>query len=142
MCGSASPPLSLSNTSNGGIVNPGTAVRLQLADTQLECDAMKWAPWLIGLVGLGIVGYGTYMRRDEPETVIRESRIEVPDPKAPPSKENDTKVAFKTRTVRVGGITTDQIQLPGGTWIDCAGDCRDALRKSTTDFWEEQRKKR
>jgi hypothetical protein len=98
---------------------------------------MKWAPWLIGLLGLGIVGYGTYMRRVDPLTVIREGRIEVPDPKG-----SETKVAFKTRTIRVGGLTTDEIQLPGGTWIDCGGDCRDAVRKSTTDFWDEQRKKR
>lgn len=31
-----------------------------------------------------------------------------------------------------------QVQLPGGTWVDCAGDCRRKLRKSTVDFWQEQ----
>jgi hypothetical protein len=31
-----------------------------------------------------------------------------------------------------------QVQLPGGKWIDCAGDCSRKLRKNTVDFWQEQ----
>ena len=31
-----------------------------------------------------------------------------------------------------------QVQLPGGTWVDCAGDCSGKLRKNTVDFWQEQ----
>jgi hypothetical protein len=31
-----------------------------------------------------------------------------------------------------------QVQLPGGTWVDCAGDCREKLRKKTVDYWHEQ----
>jgi hypothetical protein len=31
-----------------------------------------------------------------------------------------------------------QVQLPGGSWVDCAGDCREKLRKKTVDFWHEQ----
>ena len=31
-----------------------------------------------------------------------------------------------------------EVQLPGGTWVDCAGDCREKLRKKTVDFWHEQ----
>jgi hypothetical protein len=31
-----------------------------------------------------------------------------------------------------------QVQLPGGTWVDCAGDCSRKLRKQTVDFWQEQ----
>ena len=31
-----------------------------------------------------------------------------------------------------------EVRLPGGTWIDCAGDCRDKLRETTVDFWFEQ----
>jgi hypothetical protein len=98
---------------------------------------MKWAPWLIGALGLGVIAYGTYMRRVDPPTVIREGRLEIADPKG-----GDVKIAFKTRTVRGGGIATDQVELPGGTWIDCGGDCRDAVRKTTTDFWAEQARRR
>jgi hypothetical protein len=98
---------------------------------------MKWAFWLIGALGLGVVVYGTYMRRIDPLTVIGESKIEVADPKG-----SAAKVVFRIRTVRGGGFTTEQVELPGGTWIDCNGDCRDTVRKATVDFWDEQRKKK
>jgi hypothetical protein len=97
---------------------------------------MKWAPWLLGLFCLAVVAYGTYMRRIDPPTVIREGRVELADPKG-----GDIKVAFKPRTVRAGGVTSEEIELPGGTWIDCGGDCRDAVRKATTGFWDEQKKR-
>lgn len=31
-----------------------------------------------------------------------------------------------------------EVRLPGGTWIDCKGDCRETLREETVDFWERQ----
>lgn len=34
-----------------------------------------------------------------------------------------------------------QMRLKGGTWIDCRGDCREALREETVDFWETQNDK-
>lgn len=51
------------------------------------------------------------------------------------SKLNDSRcVRGDVRPARFG----PQVRLPGGTWIDCAGDCRDTLRKQTVDFWYEQ----
>jgi len=32
-----------------------------------------------------------------------------------------------------------EVQLPGGGWIDCAGDCREALRRTYLDFWDTMR---
>lgn len=98
---------------------------------------MKWAFWLVGTLGIGIVGYGLYMRRIDPPTVISEGQIDVSNP-----KDSTTKFAFRIRTVKGGGITAEQVELPGGTWMDCGGDCRDTIHKATTDFWEEQRKKK
>jgi hypothetical protein len=31
-----------------------------------------------------------------------------------------------------------KVQLPGGTWVDCAGDCNNTLRVKTVDFWYDQ----
>ncbi|MGF1649859.1 MAG: hypothetical protein ACFCUN_05360 [Hyphomicrobiaceae bacterium] len=28
-----------------------------------------------------------------------------------------------------------QVQLPGGTWVDCAQSCSETLRLETVDFW-------
>lgn len=36
---------------------------------------------------------------------------------------------------------THQMRLKHGTWIDCNGDCRQALREQTVDFWETQNDK-
>lgn len=29
-----------------------------------------------------------------------------------------------------------QVQMPGGTWIDCRRSCSETLRVETVDFWE------
>ena len=36
-----------------------------------------------------------------------------------------------TRPARFG----PEVRLPGGTWISCAGSCKDTLRDETIDFW-------
>jgi hypothetical protein len=40
-----------------------------------------------------------------------------------------------TAPVRKGrfGLET---RLPSGTWIDCRGDCREAIREEVLDFWK------
>lgn len=32
-----------------------------------------------------------------------------------------------------------EYRLPGGTWIECRRNCRNALREDSVDFWETQR---
>ncbi len=34
------------------------------------------------------------------------------------------------------GARNLEVQLPGGTWVDCGRNCGDALRRETIDFWE------
>jgi hypothetical protein len=34
-----------------------------------------------------------------------------------------------------------KLQLKSGMLIDCAGDCRDTLRRETVDFWDDQRER-
>lgn len=34
-----------------------------------------------------------------------------------------------------------KLRLKGGTLMDCEGDCRDALRRATVDFWDDQRER-
>lgn len=34
-----------------------------------------------------------------------------------------------------------EVRLPGGSWIDCKGDCRETLREETVDFWERQERR-
>ena len=37
--------------------------------------------------------------------------------------------------VRVNARGRRQVQLPGGTWIDCRQTCTNTLRQETIDFW-------
>jgi hypothetical protein len=41
-----------------------------------------------------------------------------------------------TAPVRLGPGGRRQVQLPGGTWIDCRQTCSDTLRRETVDFWQ------
>ena len=41
-------------------------------------------------------------------------------------------VTAPVRRTRVGL----EVRFPGGTWVDCAGDCREKLRDESIDFWD------
>jgi hypothetical protein len=45
-----------------------------------------------------------------------------------------------TAPVREGRFGPET-RLPSGTWIDCRGDCREAIREDLLDFWETQSEK-
>jgi hypothetical protein len=34
------------------------------------------------------------------------------------------------------GTRNLEVQTPGGSWIDCARNCAETLRRETVDFWE------
>lgn len=38
--------------------------------------------------------------------------------------------------VRRGPRGYPEVRLPGGTWVDCARNCSETLRRETVDFWE------
>ena len=47
------------------------------------------------------------------------------------SRFNGQCTSAPTRPGRFG----PEVRLPGGTWISCAGSCKDTLRDETIDFW-------
>lgn len=47
---------------------------------------------------------------------------------------------FTCYTAVVGeGRYGPKLRLKHGTWIDCEGDCRDTLRRTTVDYWDDRR---
>ena len=44
-------------------------------------------------------------------------------------------VSGPVRRVRTGY----EVRMPGGTWVSCRADCRNAIREDMLDFWETQR---
>lgn len=98
--------------------------------------AMRLAPFLILLGGLALVGYGLWYHRAHPARIVATGTVTMTDPKTNGS------LTFDRRTREVGGLRFDEVRLPGGTWIDCRGDCRATLRREHLDFWEHQQLQR
>lgn len=46
-------------------------------------------------------------------------------------------ITLATRSGRNG----TEYRTPGGSWIDCRLDCREAIREDVVDFWETLREK-
>ncbi len=100
--------------------------------------SLKWVATAIAIVGLGMAGYGIWQQIANPPRVLSVGNVDVADPRGGDVK----KVRLVTRSVAVGKTVRSEVELPNGTWIDCSGDCADAARKATIDFWEEIRKSR
>ena len=89
---------------------------------------------LIGIVGAIVLAYGIWYHRVHPREVIRQGSVAIETK----GKGGPVKTSARTRTVRVGAVILNEVELPGGTWVDCAGDCATAYREATTDFWDTQ----
>lgn len=97
---------------------------------------MKWAPWIIGIAGLAIVAYGLLLGWRHPPRVLGTASVEVEDPKT------RRRVTLRTRTVEVAGFTKTEVELPGGTWVDCTGgDCAETVRAEHFELFETLRQK-
>ncbi len=96
---------------------------------------IRYAPLLILGFGLGIVGYGLWYRSQHPARVVETGSVDVED------KDSGQRRTFPTRTVEIGAIRQVEVQLPSGTWIDCGGDCREAVRRELLDVWSERMKR-
>jgi hypothetical protein len=90
---------------------------------------LKLAPFLILILGAAVIGYGLWQRQLNPPIVRAAGTFQFTDT-------SGTILIFPKRTVAVGGFETTEIQLPGGTWIDCRRDCAETVRTEHTDFWD------
>ena len=92
---------------------------------------LKLVPFLILAVGLAVIGYGMWQRHLYPPRVIATGTFRLID-------KHGTALIFPQRTVAVAGFETTELQLPGGTWIDCRGDCSATIMSEHTEFWDHQ----
>lgn len=98
---------------------------------------LRHAPYLIALLGLAIVAWGLWNEHAHPPRVIASGAIEVDNIHgATPGR-----LRLATRTLEIGTVRRLEIELPNGTWIDCAGDCPRAVRSALTAIWDEQQKR-
>lgn len=93
--------------------------------------AIKWVPIVIAALGAGVVGYGLWKRSIDPPRVISTGTFQFAD-------KLGTVLIFPKRVVAVAGFETTEVQLPGGTWIDCRRDCATTIKAEYTEFWDTQ----
>lgn len=98
---------------------------------------LKLVAVLIAIVGIAIVGWGVWYRQQHAREIVATGLMRVESRARPGAVQT-----LKTRTVRIGAIRLDEIELPNGTWIDCAGDCRRAAQDAGPDFWDAQARDR
>lgn len=95
---------------------------------------MKAAPDLIALLMAGVLAYGLYLHAEHPRRVTGHGQVTAKSRHTPGKS-----VTLRTRDVAVGGTRVREVELPGGTWIDCGGDCAEAARREHLDLWETKR---
>jgi hypothetical protein len=95
---------------------------------------MKAAPYLIGLLMAGILAYGLYLQFKHPRRVTGYGQVTAKSRHSPGKT-----VTLRTRDVEGSGTTFKEVELPNGTWIDCAADCAETVRREHLDIWETKR---
>jgi hypothetical protein len=84
-----------------------------------------------------VAGAAYYYQTRHPREIVATAEIVI-ERKGPPI----VRQTLKTRTVRIAKTTFQEVALPNGTWVGCAGDCREAARGALDKFWDEQEQRR
>jgi hypothetical protein len=83
-------------------------------------------------VMLAILAYGMYQQVTNIPVLHAEGRLLMRAEELKGSRD----VELATRDIKLAGVRRWQVQMPGGTWIDCEGDCRSAVLRAGPQLWE------
>ena len=92
---------------------------------------------LLAVFVVSVGAYGLWYQRQHPRVVLSTGQVRVESKVRPGNPQT-----LKTRVVQFGTVKVEEIELPNGTWIDCAGDCRRAALDAGPDFWDAQARDR
>ena len=87
---------------------------------------------VLGVAAFVLAGYSLYDAFYGPPKVVLKSGTVTAQSKMDPEK----KATRKTRQVQRGSDIFWEVELPGGLWLDCAGDCAEAYRREELDPWQ------
>jgi hypothetical protein len=90
---------------------------------------LKPVPYILGAVMLALLAYGLLRRAADPPHVVETGSIALTD-------RTGTRLILAKRVVEAGGVTLTEVLLPGQGWLDCRGDCRDAVLQARAGAWE------
>ncbi len=81
---------------------------------------------------IAIAGFAVWYSQQYPREIVAHGSIEVAGVRGA------DRVRLKTRDVSINKVVFKEIEMPNGTWIDCAGDCTKAAREAGDGFWPAQ----
>jgi hypothetical protein len=81
---------------------------------------------------IAFLGFAFWYQRQYPREIIGTSTISVEGVRGTKA------LTLKTRDVSINGVVFREVEMPNGTWIDCAGDCTKAARNAGDGFWADQ----
>jgi hypothetical protein len=81
---------------------------------------------------LGVLAYALWYSKQYPREIVGQGSIEVTGVRG------GTAVRLKTRDVSINKFVFKEVEMPSGSWIDCAGDCAKAARDAGDGFWQDQ----
>lgn len=86
---------------------------------------------------LGVLGFAFWYSQQHPRQIVGTSIVSVRSERA-----GGGVTVHKTRDISVNGVVFQEVELPNGTWIDCAGDCASAVRDAGEDFYDKRQRER
>ena len=81
---------------------------------------------------IGIAGFAFWYQRQYPREIIAQGSIDVSGVRG------RGPVRLNTRDVSINSVVFKEVEMPNGTWIDCAGDCAMTAREAGDGFWAAQ----
>ena len=88
---------------------------------------------VVALALAALLAFAIWYSQKHPRTIVGAGSIVVTS-KRPPF----ATITLNTRDISINGVVFKEVELPGGTWIDCAGDCPMSVRNAREDFWDTQ----
>jgi hypothetical protein len=80
---------------------------------------------------LGVLAAGLWYQSRYPREIVGTSSLVVESRRA-----GGQRSTHEVRTVRIKAATFQEVRMPNGTWIGCAGDCVQAVREAGDEFWD------
>lgn len=97
----------------------------------------RYGAWIVGGLIIAVLGFALWYQQQYPREIVSTSSIRVVSTLRP-----GPPMALETRVVKIATNRFEEVRMPNGTWIGCAGDCRKAALDAGPDFWDAQARDR
>ena len=97
----------------------------------------KTMGYIAAILVLAVLAFGLWYQQQYPRQILHTGSIAV-DAKRPAG----ARMTLRTRDVQIRNTVFQEVEMPNGTWIDCAGDCRRAAHEAADGLWEKIERER